>query len=103
MSRAADNGNTDMLGLQNACYEYTNYFIVPGLPKNRRNRRVHIASVFLCLERTSVIIMIAEIVQNLKSPEPMRKSVYAICEQQRRRLACAFAQSDQRLCYSLPE
>ena len=60
MSRAADN---DMLGLQNACYEYTNYFIVPGLPKNRRNRRVHIASVFLCLERTSVIIMIAEIVQ----------------------------------------
>ena len=32
----------------------------------------------------------------------MRKPVYAICEQQRRRSACASAQSDQRLCYSLP-
>ena len=27
---------------------------------------------------------------------------YAICEQQRRRSACASAQSDQRLCCSLP-
>ena len=32
----------------------------------------------------------------------MRKTVYAICEQQRRRSACASAQSDQRLCCSLP-
>ena len=32
----------------------------------------------------------------------MRKSVCAICEQQRRRSACASARSDQRLCYSLP-
>ena len=32
----------------------------------------------------------------------MRKPVYAICEQQRRRSACASAQSDQRLCCSLP-
>ena len=31
----------------------------------------------------------------------MRKPVFAICEQQRRRSACASAQSDQRLCYSL--
>ena len=31
----------------------------------------------------------------------MRKSVYAICQQQRRRSACASAQSDQRICYSL--
>ena len=31
----------------------------------------------------------------------MRKPVIAICEQQRRRSACASAQSDQRLCYSL--
>ena len=30
------------------------------------------------------------------------KPVYAICEQQRRRSACASAQSDQRLCFSLP-
>ena len=28
----------------------------------------------------------------------MRKPVYAICEQQRRRSSCASAQSDQRLC-----
>ena len=28
--------------------------------------------------------------------------VYAICEQQRRRSACASTQSDQRLCCSLP-
>ena len=32
----------------------------------------------------------------------MRKPVYAICEQQRRRSACASAQSDQRLYCSLP-
>ena len=32
----------------------------------------------------------------------MRKPVYAICEQQRRRSACASTQSDQRLCCSLP-
>ena len=32
----------------------------------------------------------------------MRKHVYAICEQQRRKTACAFAPSDQRLCFSLP-
>ena len=32
----------------------------------------------------------------------MRKPVFAICEQQRRRSACASAQSDQHLCCSLP-
>ena len=32
----------------------------------------------------------------------MRKPVLAISEQQRRRSACASAQSDQRLCCSLP-
>ena len=32
----------------------------------------------------------------------MRKPVYAICEQQRRRSVCASAQSDQRLFSSLP-
>ena len=32
----------------------------------------------------------------------MRKPVYAICEQQRRRSACASVQSDQHLCCSLP-
>ena len=31
----------------------------------------------------------------------VRKPVYAICEQQRRRSACAAAQSDQHLCCSL--
>ena len=32
----------------------------------------------------------------------MRKSVYAICDQQSCRSACASVQSDQRLCCSLP-
>ena len=32
----------------------------------------------------------------------VRKPVYAICEQQRHRSACASAQSDQHLCCSLP-
>ena len=32
----------------------------------------------------------------------MRKPVFATCEQQRRRSACASTQSDQHLCYSLP-
>ena len=31
----------------------------------------------------------------------IRKSAFAICEQQRRRSACVSAPSDQRLCYSL--
>ena len=31
----------------------------------------------------------------------MRKPVYAICEQQRRRSACRFTQSDQHLCCSM--
>ena len=34
--------------------------------------------------------------------EIMRKPVYAICEQQRRILACTSAQSDLHLCCSLP-
>ena len=33
---------------------------------------------------------------------PWENVFYAICEQQRRRSACASAQSDQRLCCSLP-
>ena len=37
-----------------------------------------------------------------KMSHVMRKPVYAIYEQQRRRSACASAQSDQRLCCSLP-
>ena len=32
----------------------------------------------------------------------MRKPVFALCEQQRRKSACASAQSDQHLCCSLP-
>ena len=31
----------------------------------------------------------------------MRKPVFAICEQQRRRSACTSTESDQRLCYNL--
>ena len=37
----------------------------------------------------------------LLSFEP-RQPAFAICEQQSRRSACASAQSDQRLCCSLP-
>ena len=36
-----------------------------------------------------------------KMSHVMRKPVYAICEKQRSRSACASAQSDQRLCCSL--
>ena len=32
-----------------------------------------------------------------------RKPVFGVCEQQRHRSACAFAQTDQRLRYSVPE
>ena len=39
---------------------------------------------------------------NCKLSHVMRKPVYAICEQQRCRSACASAQSDQCLCCSLP-
>ena len=38
----------------------------------------------------------------LKLSHVMRKPVYAICKQQRDRSACASAQSDQHLCFSLP-
>ena len=38
----------------------------------------------------------------LKMGHIMRQSVFVICEQQRRRSACASTQSDHRLCCSLP-
>ena len=38
------------------------------------------------------------LMQKCNGSHDMRKPVYAICEQQRRRSACASAQSDQRLC-----
>ena len=39
---------------------------------------------------------------NLYMSNVMRKLVYVICEQQRHKSACASAQCDQHLCYSLP-
>ena len=39
------------------------------------------------------------LMQKCNGSHDMRKPVYAICEQQRRRSACASAQSDQRLCF----
>ena len=39
---------------------------------------------------------------NHKMSHVLRKPGYAICEQERRRSACASAQADQRLCCSLP-
>ena len=38
---------------------------------------------------------------NMKWARPCENVSYALCEQQRRRSACASAQSDQRLCCSL--
>ena len=54
-----------------------------------------------------IFLYITESFQNVdvtreKMSHVMRKPVYAICEQQRRRSACASAQSDQGLSYSLP-
>ena len=46
---------------------------------------------------------ITEPEKDYKMCHVMRKPVYAIYEQQRRRSSCATAQSDQRLCCSLPE
>ena len=64
---------------------------------------------FVCLQ---VYIQVDNILQSLWICETfthyldmshiMRKPVFAICKQQRRRSACASAQSDQRLCCSLP-
>ena len=42
-------------------------------------------------------------VQKLRMCHVMRKPVYFICKQQRRRPACAAAQSDQCLYCSMPE
>ena len=42
-------------------------------------------------------------VSALEFGREMRKPVYAIWEQQRRRSVCASMQSDQFLCCSLPE
>ena len=38
---------------------------------------------------------------SIYEPRPEKTCLYAICEQQWRRSACASAQSDQRLCCSL--
>ena len=44
----------------------------------------------------------AEYEIRVSSDKTVIKPVLAICEQQRRRSACASKRSDQRLCYSLP-
>ena len=43
-----------------------------------------------------------KLITNCHWSQFMSKPVYAICKQQRRRSACASAQSDQHLCCSLP-
>ena len=52
------------------------------------------------LEFRSPVIVITVLLAN--EPRHEKKPVYTICEQQRRRSACASAQSDQHLCCSLP-
>ena len=42
-----------------------------------------------------------EILYMLYGPHCMKNLYSGVCEQQRHRPACAFAQTDQRLCYSL--
>ena len=49
-------------------------------------------------EETQVII---DILSKVLFELGREKTVFALCEQQRRRSTCASAQSDQRLCFSL--
>ena len=58
---------------------------------------------FSCISRTKIIFSIKTQPPS-PPPHPVTKwSVpYAICDQQRRRSACASAKSDQHLCCSLP-
>ena len=51
------------------------------------------------LSYDSSLSSIIKIVGHWEMSHVMRKPVHAICEQQRRRSACASAQSDQRLCF----
>ena len=61
--------------------------------------RLKLGNVFVCIHvYFGLFINIS--IQYFSSV--MRNPAFAICEQQRRRSACAFAQSDQRLCSSLP-
>ena len=55
---------------------------------------------FITLGLKIVMIAFAEFPSTTCEPRH-EKTCYAICEQQRRRSACASAQSDQRLCCSL--
>ena len=67
---------------------------------------VNISSCLIIQTKASIIQKSKRQRDNQKSLENlslvMRKPVFAVCEQQRRRSACASAQSDQRLCCSLP-
>ena len=56
-------------------------------------------SVVRLTDRLDMIIVVDWDVNPYMS-HVMRKPVFAICEQHRRRSACASVQSDQRLCYS---
>ena len=59
-------------------------------------------SLFYILSRYCRLWMILIIFLRIKWARPWENVSYAICEQQRRRSACASAQSDQHLCCSLP-
>ena len=51
--------------------------------------------------RPSFITNIANVICNIKCAGPWENVSYVICEQQRRRSACASAQSDQRLSFCI--
>ena len=58
-------------------------------------------TVYRTVERKSDNVVFDEYLDN-NLGHVMTKPDFAICEQQRRRSACASTQSDQRLCCSLP-
>ena len=61
-------------------------------------------AVFLCRSNLRLIFLVDLSLQfsGYHLSHVVRKPVYAICEQQRHRSACALSQSDQRLYCSLP-
>ena len=56
----------------------------------------------MCLVYRGCAARMVSSVSSFHLSHVMGNPVYAICEQQRRRWACASAQSNQRLCCSLP-
>ena len=92
------------LGMQHCVLEYCQICSNedPGFILTYFKARLNLVPYAPVWERGQAMLLFSETIVIYDMSYVMRKHVYAVCEQQRRRSACTSAQSDQHLCCSLP-